>query len=713
MAVLHVSRRRRCSVPLRLPGVTLAFVCGMLIGGHPCGAEVLCDFEHGLDGWRETGDIKLTTVPGRAPEARALQVDFVNDSDNWRLAGKAVKEGLAGANGLSFWIRGAGARPVTAELYLTVKAGGQYRTVVLATPHWRQLTVPFSAMRRWGAKSELDAATVSGIFLRPFGFRQRIFLDDVAFEVMRPVPPKPPEVSFSIDAGRTDGKLPEFWAGFNQIDWGSLTRDYPRFFRDQIRGSGIRDLGIRHIRVGGFFSDGNAPWDRNKPPFVAVYRGHEDAKPLYDFNQVNQVMDYVVTERKLTPLVNLGFMPDALARPGAKNIGYGAGKRSLPTDWKIWDALIRDTARHLIERYGADEVRKWKFEVWNEPDLFHIFWFRKDGAPTYNDSDVAAYCELYDHTAEALKSVDPGLKVGGAATAGYRDFMDLWVRHCMEETNHVTGKVGSPVDFFSFHVYGPANLFAHKWRCVDACRERYPALKGVPVIASEYGPGDRGGDLFRSYAAAEFLRTVHLVQELRGKGDEYTPIYYHGITVGGFAVAPDRWSFGMYLTQGTQLYPSSINSAYRLMKRWGDQRLVVEGSRLGDRVAAIASKNERRVAVAIYHVDAARRDQGGNPAVVKFALKNLEGRSKVLLYRIDHQHHDLYSFWDKTLKRPEGEKRQWEPLSDGLAERLRTRGKLAPSPVPADWAVRNDTLKGTLEVPTNGVAFVFVEKPQP
>ena len=48
-----------------------------------------------------------------------------------------------------------------------------------------------------------------------------------------------------------------------------------------------------------------------------------------------------------------------------------------------------ELTKHLVERYGIDEVATWYFEVWNEPNI--DFWAGKPKQETY--------LELYDHTA--------------------------------------------------------------------------------------------------------------------------------------------------------------------------------------------------------------------------------------------------------------------------------------------------------------------------
>jgi xylan 1,4-beta-xylosidase len=97
--------------------------------------------------------------------------------------------------------------------------------------------------------------------------------------------------------------------------------------------------------------------------------------------------------------------------------------------------MITAFARHLIARYGIDEVASWYFEVWNEPNIG--FWA---GEPKQS-----TYYTLYDHTARALKAVNPRIRVGGPATA-----QGAWATDFLAHTK----KNNVPVDFLSTHVYG-------------------------------------------------------------------------------------------------------------------------------------------------------------------------------------------------------------------------------------------------------------------
>ncbi len=68
-----------------------------------------------------------------------------------------------------------------------------------------------------------------------------------------------------------------------------------------------------------------------------------------------------------------------------------------PKDYAKWDALITAFAQHLSSATASTKISQWYFEVWNEPNI--DFWTGHPAQPTY--------FELYDHTARALKAVNP------------------------------------------------------------------------------------------------------------------------------------------------------------------------------------------------------------------------------------------------------------------------------------------------------------------
>ena len=213
---------------------------------------------------------------------------------------------------------------------------------------------------------------------------------------------------------------------------------------------------------------------------VGVYDEDSEGKAIYNFSYVDQIYDGLL-ENHVRPFVELGFMPVKLAAKPAFQAFWYKPNVSPPKDWNKWDDLITHFARHLIDRYGIDEVSQWYFEVWNEPNL--DFWAGEPKEQTY--------FQLYDSTAQTLKQVDKRLRVGGPATA-QAAWADRFIRHAVD--NHV------PVDFISTHVYandlsedvfGTAEKIPRTEFVCRAVRKVHDQVKAsplpqLPLIWSEY-----------------------------------------------------------------------------------------------------------------------------------------------------------------------------------------------------------------------------------
>ncbi|GAA3159520.1 GH39 family glycosyl hydrolase [Nonomuraea salmonea] len=89
--------------------------------------------------------------------------------------------------------------------------------------------------------------------------------------------------------------------------------------------------------------------------------------PVHTFSYVDKVFDFLL-EQGVRPFVELGFMPRELATQTETLFWWGA-HCSPPKDMRRWSDLVTATVEHWIGRYGLDEVRQWRFEVWNEPNL--------------------------------------------------------------------------------------------------------------------------------------------------------------------------------------------------------------------------------------------------------------------------------------------------------------------------------------------------------
>lgn len=182
----------------------------------------------------------------------------------------------------------------------------------------------------------------------------------------------------------------------------------------------VRELGFRYVRFHDIFHDTLGT--------VRVV----DGRTVYDWTRIDQLYDALLA-KGIRPFVELGFTPNAM-RTSEQTIFYWKGNTSHPKPDQ-WRALIDAFVRHVRHRYGAQEVRRWYFEVWNEPNL-DGFWEK---------ADKQAYLDLYASTARTIKAIDPALRVGGPATAGA-----AWVPDFLAYAE----RTGTPVDFVATHTYG-------------------------------------------------------------------------------------------------------------------------------------------------------------------------------------------------------------------------------------------------------------------
>jgi xylan 1,4-beta-xylosidase len=213
---------------------------------------------------------------------------------------------------------------------------------------------------------------------------------------------------------------------------------------------------------------------------VGIYDEDKHGNPMYNFSYVDQIYDGLLANG-VRPYVELSFMPSKLASRQAVHPFKYHPIVAPPRDYAKWDALITAFAEHLINRYGIDEVARWYFEVWNEPNL--DFW---TGQPKQS-----SYWILYDHTAQALKAVDKRLRVGGPSTA-QAAWVGAFIHHCTEK--------GIPFDFVSTHVYAndtAKDVFGTRenipraemvCRAAKKVRDEVDASprRGIPIIWSEY-----------------------------------------------------------------------------------------------------------------------------------------------------------------------------------------------------------------------------------
>jgi xylan 1,4-beta-xylosidase len=413
-----------------------------------------------------------------------------------------------------------------------------------------------------------------------------------------------------------------------------------------------------------------------------VYHEDSDGAVTYDFSIVDQAYDAIVSAGHHV-LVELGFTPRDLLPPEAEELtvtpsptvysAYEAGQWGYPPrDYDRWRDLVAALARHCLDRYGAQEVDAWLWELWNEPDIF--YW---RGTPEQ-------FHELYAATVEGVRSVLPDAQVGGpAVTGGGTEFLDGFLSYVHAQE--------LPLDFVSFHtkgssfspwrVYGhtgadapekqspSAHKMLHEVRSMLRTMSRYPNFAQLPAIIDECDAG----------VPAHF--SVYDNSNFRFQNTEYYPVFQVKLMKKLLDLSDlenaniqqaTSWSFyfeGERFFEGTRAFLTAdriekpLLNAYRLLGKLGSQRIMAvsdaahgvelldqaEGRSMPEEVDALATRSERgELAIAVWRHSDDQHQISGTDTPVRVSLRGLEpSRYRVTQVRIDAHHSNAHTIWEE------------------------------------------------------------------
>ncbi len=502
----------------------------------------------------------------------------------------------------------------------------------------------------------------------------------------------PSAVELTIDAKATTTPFPHFWE--ETFGSGRAILSLRQSYRDDLR-TVKQATDFQSIRFHGILMDEVGLYDpdrKTRNPGLAAQASNDAS--VYNFSYIDQIYDGLL-ENHVRPFVELSFMPKKMASdPAVLHPFWYHPNVSPPKDYAAWDMMISALARHLVERYGIDEVATWKFEVWNEPNI--DFWQGNPKQPTY--------FELYDHTARAIKGVSQRLQVGGPSTA-----QAAWVAPFLAHTK----ATDVPVDFVSTHVY--ANDTADNvlgtnediprdtmvWRAVKKVHDEiahspYPT---IPLIFSEYNasyanePNVTDSTFMGPWLANNIRLCDGLTESMaywafsdvfEEQGVVRTPFY------GGFGlVAADH-------------IPKPALNIFRILHKLGDRRIASESdstlvteSASGGLAIALWDYAPPTGTGATYTMSAGA---AGPSKTFDLELKNVAPGSAIEIWRVDDEHGNVLKAFD-AMGRPPGD------LSQQQVAKLRAAGEMAP---PEHTHLDHGKLQVT--VPTHGLAVVVIAK---
>ena len=391
------------------------------------------------------------------------------------------------------------------------------------------------------------------------------------------------------------------------------------------------ELGFRYIRFHDIFHDD-----------MGVYR-EVDGRPVYDWSRLDQLYDRLLG-MGIKPFIELGWTPSAM-RTSDQTLFYWKGNTSHPQPEK-WSGLIDAFVRHVIDRYGADEVRTWYFEFWNEPNL-DGFW---------ENADQTAYFDYYGRTARAIKAVDPALRVGGPSTAG-ADWVPEFLAYADQHD--------LAVDFVTTHTYGVDSGFLDERGESDIKLSRNPdAIVGdVRKVRAEIEASSRPGlPLFftewsssyipRDPVHDDYLGASYILTKLRESEGLVQGMSYWAFSdlfeEPGPQTKPFDGGFGLMTPQGVR---KATWFAYKYLNNLGDREIATDDDQ------SIAALKDDTVQVLAWRYELPDQPVSNRPffrqvrepavaAPLRIEVANLApGVHGVSVRRVGFRANDAYTAW--------------------------------------------------------------------
>jgi len=531
----------------------------------------------------------------------------------------------------------------------------------------------------------------------------------------------PMQVTITVDAGKPAGDLTPIWRFFGADEPNySYMKDGKKLLGElgQLGGPQV------YFRCHHLLTSGDGAYSL-KFGSTSAYKEDTNGAPVYDWSINDKIFDTYLASG-IKPYAQIGFMPEALSThpqnyphnpPKDERAPVEGGQSYPPKDYAKWGELSYQWTKHCMDKYGAAEVRQWYWEVWNEPNI------------SYWHGSHADYFKLYDYAVDGVRRALPDARVGGPETAGGPGgrFLREFLEHCARGTNFVSGKIGSPLDFVSFHAKGSPvftndhvrmGMSSQLKNMSDAFAviAAFPEYKNTPIVIGESDPEGcaacreprdayRNGTMYSSYTAASFPRAMDLAAR-------------YGVNLQGaltwafeFEDQPPFAGFRALASDGLDL---PVLNVFRMFGKMSGQRLPVTSSggldaqtilKSGVRgepdVSALAALDQGKLTVLLWHYH--DDDVPGPAAQVELNLTNLalpDGQVQAKQFRIDADHSNCYEAW----------KRIGEPMQPSPEQyaKLEAAGKLAEVGEPRSVNVKSGAAKISLDLPRQGVALLVL-----
>lgn len=464
--------------------------------------------------------------------------------------------------------------------------------------------------------------------------------------------------TITVNASTSPAGNPHFWSTTVGTGTASLTLRSDLQTHYQIAN---RELGFLTVRGHGVLNDD-----------MGIYKSAGN----YDWTKFDTYLN-AIAAAGMRPSMELSFMPTALAKNG--------NSRDPAKDMTAYTNLIKAVVQHCVDKYGAEDVAKWNWEIWNEPN-YSGFW---NGTWQGSSND---YFTMYDAAVAGAVAVLPNIKIGGpAATQGAASFLQAFLTHAKTANVRVT--------FVASHAYcGDCSASLDASFGVNDNDSRVNAIKAagfttdaIKSLNSEWNSsyGGQGGSTGQAcvsmdtHANAPFIiKTIKLLAD-KNVGDtpplemfSYWAVsdvfdessgpsgsYILGKTPNG--TLPFGSVFGLTTFQGMR---KAAYNGFKMLNYLGPKLLTATGgSGKSDGVDAMAASSASgdEVQVIVYNQYKTAATTGTDD--VTLTINNLPTALAnksvyVTHFRVDETHSNPYSVWASQNKPSAPTETQWQAM---------------------------------------------------
>ena len=455
-----------------------------------------------------------------------------------------------------------------------------------------------------------------------------------------------------IDAAERGTALPNFWNHIHFHPTDAVEDLWGREILDRV----AEDRAAQYIRLYTMFED--------------IVTRDENGKLVFDFSDQDRRLDYMVAKGfkvllcfNFMPVV-MGKTPTELSKRRYKDKHFC---RSNPADYEEWKLLCRTQTRHLIDRYGEEEIAAWKFHCWNEPDLGYWIYpkFFCECTEEEREYKMSEYCKLFDCFEAGVHEASPRIQVGGPSCGHYKEFFEYVMKHVSCGRNFVTGTTGTRIDFVSMHCYSSIPQDVHDpYRFKVAPESIVRQYEYYRSIMKKYGLGGKPVIIDEWAAAAEGYLGIDRDPRMRFRETEYYAAFYFKL-IDLFArleVPPERMmiclsgqdrntrDFDGHRTFFTASgWKKPLYSAFVMAARLGGERLAAKANGISPKSGIIATRScDGRIAVILYHHES---DFGRDGELicepVRLAIQSLPGKFRLERRRIDRVFGNVFTAWSR------------------------------------------------------------------